>query len=494
MKPNIVFILADDIGVNDVSWNKASAPTPTLGSLAEQGVILESAYTLPVCSPSRAALMTGVYPFRFGFQRGFGRNVPEGLPVDLKLLPKYLQEVGYSTHGFGKWHLGYCSDSYHPTNRGFHTFEGPLIGDESDLSAHKSSLYYVNSALRTVRKQEKPFFVFLSLLTKPYYVPEDKETTKDVVNARRVKIRKMDKAVKRLMDGLKGSGSLNNTVVIFVSDNGGRYIAKARGKTNPNYPLKGHKNTIYEGGTKVPGFLFSPLINRGRGGSRYSGLLHMVDFLPTLLDIAGGVGEAEALPQGHLPLDGVSQWRALTGQSKQKPRDMIVYNIDDLSLPPILAGPTIYEKYQTGIRVGRYKLIWGQPGMLKRGHHNPGNSNGPLENEMQTLEMYDLEDDPGETINLALRRSSIKERLQQKVLELYPSMVPPIFQSGPVPSEVDTIITLGRVYKWCRAVKATTCNSPSQGLVQYNLNNTLIQIFRGTLQHTSFICNTQLEQ
>ena len=117
--------------MNDVSWNRASAATPFLGDLARRGVILDNVYTLPVCTPSRAALMTGTYPFKLGLQvgtssfpsctekyytmdhilqRGFGKHIPDGIPVSVPLLPRYLQEVGYRTLGLGKWHLGLCSD------------------------------------------------------------------------------------------------------------------------------------------------------------------------------------------------------------------------------------------------------------------------------------------------------------------------------------------------------------------------------------------------
>ena len=120
-RPNIIVILADDIGnypsnliskfyypllvqgVNDVSWNnKNSKNTPNLRRLAKEGVILDNAYTLPVCTPSRAALMTGIYPFKMGLQRGFGKQTPEGIPLNKTILPEYLKDYGYSTHGLGK--------------------------------------------------------------------------------------------------------------------------------------------------------------------------------------------------------------------------------------------------------------------------------------------------------------------------------------------------------------------------------------------------------
>merc|ERR1711915_19096 len=133
-KQNIILILADDLGVNDVSWNNPSAKTPYLHELAtsDSGTILENAYSLPVCSPSRAALLSGVYPFRLGLQRGWGKHSPEGLPLNTTMLPELLKKGGYTTHGFGKWHLGFCSESYTPLKRGFDSYFGLFVGDDDE--------------------------------------------------------------------------------------------------------------------------------------------------------------------------------------------------------------------------------------------------------------------------------------------------------------------------------------------------------------------------
>ena len=153
IKPNIVLVLADDVGesplniptchqsddtdlsylgINDVSWNNPRGSTPYLGRLAQSGIILDNAYSLPVCTPSRSALLTGVYPFRIGLQRGFGKHTPEGVPLNTTLLPQYMKEMGYSTHGLGKWHLGFCSESYTPLKRGFDSYYGLFVGDDEE--------------------------------------------------------------------------------------------------------------------------------------------------------------------------------------------------------------------------------------------------------------------------------------------------------------------------------------------------------------------------
>jgi len=123
--PHIIFILADDLGVNDVGWRNPNILTPNLDSLALNGVVLEQHYAQFQCTPSRAALMTSRYPYKYGRQRGVLRATqPTGLSLDNPLLPEYLQDVGYTTHLLGKWHLGFCHPSYLPTNRGFSSHYG----------------------------------------------------------------------------------------------------------------------------------------------------------------------------------------------------------------------------------------------------------------------------------------------------------------------------------------------------------------------------------
>ena len=132
-------------------------------------------------------------------------------------------------------------------------------------------------------------------------------------------------------------------MIVFISDNGARFIQTVEGADNPNFPLKGFKNTIYEGGARVPGFVHSPLLEKPR--RRHQGLFHMVDFLPTLVNLAGGV-----VPSS---LDGVDQWPSLS-LAQPSPRTVVVYNIDDVFVPTLLAGPVIYQKFQIGLRGKRY--------------------------------------------------------------------------------------------------------------------------------------------
>ena len=140
-RPNILYILADDLGWADVSWNNPGMKTPNLERLAGKGVILDQFYTQPKCSPSRAALLTGLFPYKTSMQRGsIGSFRPTGLPTVLPSLPELLRLEGYSTHLVGKWHLGYCSLDYTPLSRGFNTFFGCL----SQQANHYTRKHQVN--------------------------------------------------------------------------------------------------------------------------------------------------------------------------------------------------------------------------------------------------------------------------------------------------------------------------------------------------------------
>ena len=161
-------------------------------------------------------------------------------------------------------------------------------------------------------------------------------------------------------------------MIVFISDNGARFIQTVEGADNPNFPLKGFKNTIYEGGARVPGFVHSPLLEKPK--RKHQGLFHMVDFLPTLVNLAGGV-----VPSS---LDGVDQWPSLS-LAQPSPRTVVVYNIDDVFVPTLLAGPVIYQKFQIGLRGKRYKLIWGQSSMLHRGYRKPQYSKAGVVTEFQ---------------------------------------------------------------------------------------------------------------
>ena len=358
--------------------------TKNLENLASSGVTLSSLYTLPVCTPSRAALLTGVYPFRYGLQRGFGDFAPNGLPTGLKLLPSYLKDIGYKTHMLGKWHLGHCDTRYTPKYRGFDTFIGSYSGavnhwnrmgglskggrrgydlrNGTDVSYYGEGLHsselYSKLAVDIIKTSKEPYFLYVSLtMVHAPFQDVSKKDSKPVTPSATIRdgmIHAMDKATADIAHAIDNSNSADNTILIFMSDNGGKNFPGIK----PNLPLKGGKAALYEGGTRVPGFV------RGGGvaaGSKYGGLMHMVDWVPTLVRIAGGT-----VPQD---LDGLDQFEAIWNESAS-PRHDMVYNIDEGGL----VGDTGKQegKWQIGVRKGPFKLISGSPKMLKRDGSDKG--------------------------------------------------------------------------------------------------------------------------
>lgn len=197
--PNIIFILGDDVGWSDVSFHGSpQIPTPNLDAIAADGIILNNYYVQPICTPSRAALMTGMYPFRIGMQYSvILPSEPWGLPLDVKIMPEYFRDLGYKTHMVGKWHLGYFKKEYTPTERGFDTFYGFYNGeigyynhtlseenhegldfwdDSEPLWAecgNYSTNLFAERARQIIRKhdQSKPLFLYLSTQS-PHNAPE----------------------------------------------------------------------------------------------------------------------------------------------------------------------------------------------------------------------------------------------------------------------------------------------------------------------------------
>ena len=292
LKSNILFILADDLGYADVSWNNPAMITPNLEQLASQGVILNQYYAQPKCSPSRAALLSGKYPYKISMQRGsIGDFRPTGLPTMLTTLPQLLQQAGYSTHLVGKWHLGYCHEDYTPIRRGFDTFFGiysqqgnhytrehvinRFIGSGYDLRRNNNITYegkgeystflWEKETVSIINKSNssKPWFIEFAPTAAhtPFQVPDKyaelytkgrrkkfKNEEYDQEEVRRGMVTALDESVGRIVAALKATGQYSNTLIVFSSDNGA-------GLVSGNAPLRGKKAELYEGGVRVPAFV-----------------------------------------------------------------------------------------------------------------------------------------------------------------------------------------------------------------------------------------------
>ena len=339
-RPNIVLILSDDHGWADVGWHAAEIKTPNLDKLALAGARLEQFYAQPVCSPTRAALMTGRYPMRHGLQVGVVRPWAQyGLPLEERTLPQMLKEAGYSTAICGKWHLGHYEPAYLPTHRGFDHQYGHYNGaldyfthirdgghdwhrdDKVNRDEGYSTFLVANEAVRLIREQpaDKPLFLYVpfNAVHAPHQVPDKyKEPYAALAEPRRTyagMVAAEDEAIGQIVAAIDAKGIRGNTLFIWSSDNGG----PAPGRVTSNGPLRAGKGTLYEGGVRV--CAFASWDGHIKPGTIVQAPIHMVDWYPTLAGLAGA-----KLAQ-KLPLDGRDAWPAIA-EGKPSAHDAILFN------------------------------------------------------------------------------------------------------------------------------------------------------------------------
>lgn len=417
-KPHILYIVADDLGFADVGFRSPEIATPTIDQLAREGAELEQFYVQPMCTPTRAALMTGRYPMRYGLQSFV--ILPEqnyGIPLDEKLLPQILKEAGYSTAIIGKWHLGHADRKLWPKQRGFDYQYGALIG-EIDYNTHKVhgvTDWYRNNrkldepgyvttllgkdAVRHIRQHDpaKPLFMYLAFTAPhtPFQAPKEyvdrfnwiadpnRRTYAAMINA-------MDEQIGAVLAELSRKGMREDTLVIFHSDNGGVTSAAFAGQIETkgqlparNTPLRNGKGSLDEGGTRAVALANWP--GRIKPG-KVDQPMHVVDMLPTLAARAG------ASLAGTKPLDGVDVWQTLS-QGAPSPRTEIVYNV---------------EMFRAALRQGDWKL----------------NLRATLPAK---VELYNIAKDPGETTNLAAENAPMVAALQKRIDDLSREMKPSLF-------------------------------------------------------------------
>lgn len=418
-KPNIVYIVADDLGWKDVGFHGSDIKTPNLDKLAESGARLEQFYAQPMCTPTRAALMTGRYPFRYGLQTlVIPSGYTYGLPVDEWLLPQALKEAGYQTAIVGKWHLGHGDRKFWPRQRGFDSQYGPLIG-EIDYFTHEqhkvldwyrdnkplrekgySTTLIGNEAVKLIGSHDpaKPLYLYLTFNAPhaPYQAPpEYLDRYKEIVDPSRrayaAMITAMDDQIGRVIVALEKRGMRDNTLIVFQSDNGGTKNAAFAGEGDmskikipcDNGPYREGKGSLYEGGTRVPAFANWP--GHIKPGTIVKDMIHVVDMYPTLLALADGNSSKAK------PLDGLNVWPAIA-EGQPSRRTEIIYNI---------------EPFRAGVREGDWKLIW----------------RAPLPT---AVELYNLAEDPSETNNLAAGNQGKVTLLQKRANDLAAKMVKPM--------------------------------------------------------------------
>jgi arylsulfatase A-like enzyme len=417
-KPNIVFIVADDLGWKDVGFHGSDIRTPNIDRLAATGETLEQFYAQPMCTPTRAALMTGRYPMRYGLQTAvIPSSHTYGLATDERLLPQALKEAGYETAIIGKWHLGHADRKYWPRQRGFDHQYGPLIG-EIDYFTHEqhgvTDWYRDNQAVKEPgysttllgdeavkfiegRDTATPLYLYLTFnaphtpyQAPPEYLDQYKNIEDPYRRAYAASITAMDDQIGRVLAALDKKKMRDNTLIVFMSDNGGTRDAMFTGETDmskakipcDNGPYRDGKGTLYEGGTRVCALVNWP--GHIAPGS-VAGMLHAVDWYPTLVALAGGS------TNGCKPLDGVNVWPALA-QGAPSPRTEIVYNI---------------EPFRAAVRQGDWKLVWKT--LLPA-----------------SVELYNIPLDPSEKNNVAAQHPETVAALQKRANELAAQMAKPL--------------------------------------------------------------------
>ena len=451
-RPNVVIFLADDLGWADVGYHGEEViETPSIDRLAAEGVQLDRFYSTPICSPTRAALMTGRDPMRLGV--AYGVIMPwhnNGIHPDELFMPEAFRRAGYQTAMVGKWHLGHAQETYHPNQRGFEHFYGHLHtevgyfppfsaqagrdfqrnGQAIDDSGYETFLLGHEGA-RWIRERDpsKPFFLYMPFIAPhtPLEAPDDllekyaemeddrkaarSAQTDDSRLLRRLLLQKsarpvyaavvdaMDQAVGEVLEALDEEGIAEDTIVLFFSDNGG--AAYATGGAD-NVPLRGGKGDTFEGGIRVVSLLRWPAVLGA--GSVNTSIISAMDVFPTLAAAAGVPIEAP------FELNGRNLWPALS-EGRQQPRRELLFFASET---PIRGHFNV-----TGFN-DEWKLVQ----EIDQG----------LLGADVTTHLFQIAEDPNEHNNLAAAHPDIVEELSEAILEwrnLYPvsgtrhELVPP---------------------------------------------------------------------
>ena len=428
-RPNIVLIVADDMGYADIGVHGAKdIPTPNIDAIFASGIRFTDAYvTGPYCSPTRAGLLTGKYPQRFGheFNLGLGPTTNElGLPLSEATLADRLKAAGYRTALFGKWHLG-RGEKYHPQSRGFDEFFGFLGGAHSymeigadggnpvlDGRKRAASMPYLTDALAdraadfVKRHQTQPFFLYLAFnaVHTPMQAPEKylarfPHIKDDMRRTYAAMLSAMDDGIGRTMQALRASGIENRTLVIFMNDNGGPTMQGTTINGSSNAPLRGSKRQTYEGGIRIPfAMQWKGRLTAGQIDRRP---VIQLDVLPTALAVAG------VTVDNTWRLDGVNLMPYLTGQNNGRPHDALYWRLGQ----------------HIAIRQGDWKLVRTSEGPLQQG----------TPESLETLakaELYNLTTDIGERTNVAASEPQRARELAEAWLRWEKELAKPLWGPG----------------------------------------------------------------
>ncbi len=410
MQPNILIIVADDLGWNDVGYHGSEVRTPTIDKLANEGIEFDKFYVCTACSPTRASLLTGRYPSRLGILTPLGD--PAGLPAGTITLAKLLKQKGYDTGISGKWHLGAVPEG-RPMNYGFNSSYGYLRGQldpythlykNGDRTWHRNDQLIneeghvtdliTKEAIRFIEKpraKDIPFFLYVAYSVPHYPLDEPGKWVNKYKGQIENKSRRMfaaavthmDHSIDLLLSALQKKGMAENTLILFVSDNGGQkswYSATQYGGKfaahdvlGNNLPLRDWKLSLYEGGIRVPALLYWP------GKVKHQQItkdINIIDIFPTLAQIAG------VKIKDEWDIEGINFWPVIEGQKLSGNR-LMYWRTDEF----------------IAVKKGEWKLI--------HLNENPEEGND---------ELYNVITDPYEEKNIA-------QQYPEKVKELHKEMV-----------------------------------------------------------------------
>ena len=433
--PNIIIFMVDDLGYSDVGFNGGTdIQTPHIDALASRGAILNAHYVQPVCSPTRAALLTGRYATHTGVYTVVRPHARWGLPLQERTLASALQEVGYETCIAGKWHLGEFEARYRPTARGFQRQYGHYFGaidyftherdsshdwyrDDVELREDGYSTELIASeCVRIIRERPagpstKPLFLSVPFngVHSPLQVPEsylkpyghlqgNRRTYAGMLSA-------VDTAIGRILQALQDQQQLDQSLILFSSDNGG----PNPGVLTRNGRFRAGKGTLYEGGIRSAACVTWP--GKIPAGVRKDAPVHIIDWFPTLLEVAGG-----SLAQ-PLPLDGRSLMPFLT-LDQPTPHESLLL---------------VQSPERAAIRAGDWKLLQltesaaadAAPSGKRVGAAAKKGNRRQAPQPTGNSELYNLSSDPEERQNVANEHPDVVRRLKTQLDEYLKDAVPP---------------------------------------------------------------------
>ena len=425
--PNIIIILTDDLAWGDVSYNGGPISTPNIDKLARDGVQMNRFYAAPTCSPTRAALMTGINSLENGVIRPFDNPTADryGLPLRYKIMPEYLKDAGYQTALSGKWHLGMFSDEYLPLNRGFDSTYGHLGGGigyfdhalSGRMDWHRngevlhedgySTTLIANEAIRLIENADEstPIFLYVAFNAPHTPIEAEEKFIKELSHIQDKKervyaanIMTLDFEIGNIMNAIESKGILEETIIIFFSDNGPVYdvdqiaatiasdVVDSKGNT---LGLRGSKGSAYEGGIRVPAIIYYKGVLDDAISNQF---IFVDDILPTILS-------ALNIKSNSGTFTGNDHWINLITNNVVLPKNSITGNVivnDERAL--------FNDKWKLYYR----KFIY--------------------DNESEEIfELYDILNDPYENFDLSIKHPEILESMKKTFYDKPINLETPFF-------------------------------------------------------------------